>query len=398
MTLTVDLGTAFNFAVLATTSVSSVGSTSIHGGNVGVGVGGTISGFPPGIISEGQIAITEAAQQAHSDVTVAYTEVQNRRTSSVLLPAEIGSLVLTPGLYYNSGAVTLATGNLVLNGAGVYVFQLTAALAVASYVNVVLSRGAANDQVFWQVGGAFSLGAGAGFQGTLMCNAAVGIGANTTIGGRLFTRAGAVSLSSTTLTCPDEVRRLQLIAESQKADLLTQSTSQSSFLVEMPDGSVVNGVHNFGDSLYSMVQNVLLNDTEALCDQINLSWQLAVSGGDLVTYESFQLLPSNYLFMLKPVHHLGQNRLESAVKPVNKIEITFISEYSHSVIVVDKRYCVRFYQREMNSWWKLGELEQVWLDVDNNFVAPTAKMSTVNGPVRVINCSVDQYTASQLPL
>src|SRR5579862_353421 len=55
-TINVGLGTASVYTVLGGTSVASTGETDI-GGNVGVGPGGAVSGFPPGIVTGGGILV-----------------------------------------------------------------------------------------------------------------------------------------------------------------------------------------------------------------------------------------------------------------------------------------------------------------------------------------------------
>jgi len=70
--INVDLGTADPFAVLAGSTVTNTGPTTIHG-SLGLWPGTAITGFPPGGVSGGTIHATDAvAMQAQHDLTTAY--------------------------------------------------------------------------------------------------------------------------------------------------------------------------------------------------------------------------------------------------------------------------------------------------------------------------------------
>src|SRR5579859_3902478 len=96
-TAPVGLGTAGSFAVLAGTTVTNTGPSSISG-NLGVSPGSAVTGFPPGIVTNGTIHRADAvAAQAQSDLTTAYNDAAGRSpTASV--PGFIGAgATLAPG-------------------------------------------------------------------------------------------------------------------------------------------------------------------------------------------------------------------------------------------------------------------------------------------------------------
>ncbi len=69
------LGQASTFAVLAGSTVTNTGSTTIIG-DLGVAPGTAVTGFPPGTVTGGTIHINDGiAQQAQSDLTTAYNFV-----------------------------------------------------------------------------------------------------------------------------------------------------------------------------------------------------------------------------------------------------------------------------------------------------------------------------------
>jgi hypothetical protein len=70
-----SLGTAQSFAVLGGSTVTNTGSSIIIG-DLGVGPGSAITGFPPGIVTGGTIHANDAvAIQAQADVTIAYNNL-----------------------------------------------------------------------------------------------------------------------------------------------------------------------------------------------------------------------------------------------------------------------------------------------------------------------------------
>src|SRR6185436_19252431 len=68
----VPLGTAQNFAILGGSTVTNTGPTVING-NVGTSPGGSVTGFPPGLVTGGSIHANDAvAMQAQNDLTTGY--------------------------------------------------------------------------------------------------------------------------------------------------------------------------------------------------------------------------------------------------------------------------------------------------------------------------------------
>lgn len=113
---------------------------------------------------------------------------------------------ISPGVYSIGSAGSIG-GALTLNGGGdpnaIFVIKMNGALTIGADVIVTLSNGTNVSNVYWVIGGAISVAAGAQLKGTLLAKAgAVGIGANVILEGRMLCMAGAITMgigSSATL-------------------------------------------------------------------------------------------------------------------------------------------------------------------------------------------------------
>ena len=198
--LPVTLGTTANFGVLAGSTVTSTGPTVVVG-NLGVSPGSAVTGFPPGTVSGGtHVATDPVAIQAQTDLTAAYLDASGRPPGTPEA-GDIGGLILTPGVYTSSSSLQI-TGNLTLNGAGVYIFQMASTLTTASGSQVILAGGATASNVFWQVGSSATLGTGSVFNGTILAQASITITTGAVLNGRALARTGAVTLDTNGVSSP----------------------------------------------------------------------------------------------------------------------------------------------------------------------------------------------------
>lgn len=199
----VGLGTASSFAVLAGTTVTNTGPSTISG-NVGVSPGTAVVGFPPGVITNGVIhSANTVALQAQADTTVAYNDAAGR-TSTATISANLGGQTLVSGVY--SGGALALTGTLTLDAENdpdaVFIFQATSTLITSSSSSVVLLRGANPCNVFWQVGSSATLGTSSTFVGTILALTSITAARGANVEGRLLARNGAVTLDRNVITVP----------------------------------------------------------------------------------------------------------------------------------------------------------------------------------------------------
>ena len=168
--------TGESFAVLGAAGVTSSGATTING-NLGSAPTNTITGFPPGVITNGTMTSTATAQLAQGDALAAYNFLAGQ-TPTQTLAASIGTLTLTPGVYNFSSSAVLLTGTLTLNAEGsnnaVFIFEIGSTLTTASNAVVTVINGGPDDGVFWQVGSSATLGDSTWFEGNILANTSIG--------------------------------------------------------------------------------------------------------------------------------------------------------------------------------------------------------------------------------
>ena len=199
----VNLGTAGSYSVLAATTVTNTGPTTLQG-DLGLSPGTAITGFPPGIAAGTTHAADAVALQAQSDLTTAY----NSAAGQALTAGVSGDLVgqtLTEGVYKSTSSLALS-GQLTLDGQGnpasVFVFQVASTLITASASSIIFTNGAQACNVFWQVGSSATLGTASSFKGTILALTSITAQTNAIVEGRLLARNGQVSLDTNVITAP----------------------------------------------------------------------------------------------------------------------------------------------------------------------------------------------------
>ncbi len=199
-TLTVDLGTAEDFSILAETAVTGDGTSQV---DLSLGVSaGTATGFTPGQVG-GSIHEGDAvALAAAVDLTAAYNDAFTRLPATTI-PAVLDGQTLTDGVYRIPAAASLG-GVLILDGLtepnSVFIIQIVGALTTAAASSVSLINGAQACNVFWAVSAAVTMGAGASIAGNVMATGEITTGAGVNVDGRLLSVDAAVTAPDTRVT------------------------------------------------------------------------------------------------------------------------------------------------------------------------------------------------------
>lgn len=200
----VPLGTASAFSVLAGSTVTNTGTTTIER-NVGVSPGTAITGGSTMTVGGTYHQANAVAGSAKNDLTTGYTNAAGQTPPNALDP-ELGGETLVGGVYNRASAMGL-TGVLTLDGQNdpdsVWVFQAGTTLTTASASSIVLINGADPCNVFWQIGSSATLGTGSSFVGTVMADQTITMNTGATLQGRVLARIGAVNLHANVITTPN---------------------------------------------------------------------------------------------------------------------------------------------------------------------------------------------------
>ena len=201
----VPLASTASYAVLASSTVTSTGATTLTG-NLGLSPGTSVTGFPPGTITGTKNVTTPGAAGAEANLTIAYNNASSRSNCPVSVAGNIGGQTLTPGLYRSTSSLAISSGDLTLSGGGnpdgVFIFQVASALTTTSGRTVILTDGAQAANVFWQIGSSATLGTTSVMKGTVMAHDSISMLTGSVLNGRAMAETGEVSLAGTTIVVP----------------------------------------------------------------------------------------------------------------------------------------------------------------------------------------------------
>jgi hypothetical protein len=243
--LTVDLGDAGHFAILAKTGISTVPSSNIYG-DIGVSpiASTAMTGFDFMLDSSGQFSkstqlfassggdasLTHPGHayaasyggQTATDLTAAvsameaaYTDAAGRTNPDAARKNVGGGTLggvnyggpdapLTPGVYTFGSNVQLS-GNVHFSDdgeAGIYIIQISGNLVQAANYDVILGASAKQENIFWQVAGHVEVGVGAHMEGIILAKTKADFLTGSSLNGRVLTQT-ACNLQQTTITEPD---------------------------------------------------------------------------------------------------------------------------------------------------------------------------------------------------
>eukprot|EP00961_Rhodomonas_salina_P279159 3771217-Rhodomonas_salina.1 len=88
------------------------------------------------------------------------------------------------------------------DGDAVWIFQMATTFISAVGKKIILINGAKASNIFWQVGTSGTLGAASVFEGTMMADQSITLGAGAIVNGRMLARIAAANLMANIITVP----------------------------------------------------------------------------------------------------------------------------------------------------------------------------------------------------
>ncbi len=202
--LPVDLGSAAGFVVLAYTTITNSGPSTLCG-DLGLFPGSAVVGAP--VLACGGVShVTDtAAATAQGDLTIAYNDAAGR-TTPALVAGNLGGQTLYPGLYKSTGSLMVSSGDLTLDAQGdvngVFIFQIASTLTTSPGRQVILAGGAKATNVFWQVGSYCALDTTTSFVGTIMAHDQITLNTGAVLEGRALSQIDEVTMLTNAITMP----------------------------------------------------------------------------------------------------------------------------------------------------------------------------------------------------
>lgn len=192
-----SMGMSSEFAIYTTLGAVSNSVTSSITGNIGTNTG-AISGFETSTFSGNFYNANSLTQTASQDLAAAYAAYQNfAPTVTSHTPAYGSGETIIPGIYEISGAGSVAgIFNLDAqnNPDAKFILKFGGAFTAGAGSTIVLTNGALPNNIYWIVGGAFSLAANTTFSGTIIANGAISVGEGNNLNCKLLSTSGAISI------------------------------------------------------------------------------------------------------------------------------------------------------------------------------------------------------------
>lgn len=223
----VPLGSSVNFAILASAAITNIPTSTITG-DVGLtpDAGSNISGFSvPATCPEvtGTVYAVDATgpactvvsptvlADAKEDAEIAFINARDAvRGTPQAISGNLNGLTLYPGVYESGSSIEISPGGfLYLDAQGdsnaIFIIRSATSITTGAGSEVVLTKGARANNVYWTAGSTVTLGTTSIMKGTMIAGTSISLLSGANLEGRALNQgaaAEAITLDSCTITVP----------------------------------------------------------------------------------------------------------------------------------------------------------------------------------------------------
>ena len=201
---TIRPGTTTTYGVLAGSTITNTGATTISGtagGDVGLFPGTAYTGS--GSVTGTNHINDSAASIAQNDLVTAYDDL-GVPAPTILSSPDLAGRTLLAGTYAATAGTLANSGNVILDAQGdptaVFVFQAASTAITSVGSTMTLANGAQACNVYWRVGSSATIGVNSTFIGHVYALTSITANTGASITGQLLARNGAVTLDTNTIT------------------------------------------------------------------------------------------------------------------------------------------------------------------------------------------------------
>ena len=198
-------GSTASFAVLASSTITNTGATTVSGtagGDIGLSPGTSFTNTGSFTTTGTQHITDSAASTAQTDFTTAYNDL-GVPTPTTLGNPDLAAQTISPGTYKTAAGTFANSGNLTLDAGNdptaIFIFQAASTVITSTNSTMTLTRGAQACNVYWQVGSSATLGVTSSFIGKIYASVSITANTGATIKGQLLAHTGAVTLDHNTI-------------------------------------------------------------------------------------------------------------------------------------------------------------------------------------------------------
>lgn len=317
---TVVLGSTSSFAVLASSTITNTGATTIGGsagGNVGLWSGTSYTGSGTVVQSNGVNHITDsAANTAQTDLSAAITSANSPAATS-LAAADLAGKTIFPGVYTTPSGAFINSGALILDAqndpTAVFIFRTSSTLTTSPNSTMSIINQGQACHVFWTVASSATLDTNSTFIGHIFATVSITALTGAKITGSLLASTGAVTLQNNTIT-------------NDSCAAVTPTPTPTTTTTPGANGTLTVVKHVINDGGGTKVASdftihVLKNGVDVAGSP--------VQGAD-ITGRSFSLAPGSYTVAEDPAPGYTGNKVINGVSTQN-VEITSNSSQTMTI-------------------------------------------------------------------